>query len=322
MLDLHMLPKFRDSWSFLYVEHCTVDQENKAIAIHDATGRVSVPCATLALLMLGPGTKITHAAVKALAENGCLAVWCGEMGVRFYAQGLGETRKGYRMLHQARMCSDPDLRLKVVRKLYQMRFDEPLDDNLALREIRGKEGMRVRSAYASIARETGVEWKGRSYSRDNWKSADPVNRALSTANACLYGICHAGILSAGFSPALGFIHTGRMLSFVYDIADLYKTKVTIPVAFKTVAEGTKQLERRVRLNCRDLFRSERLLDRIVPDIEEALFLREAQFYEESGEVDEDGSTPGHLWDTEHGVVDGGVAYGLGTEGDEDGRDDP
>jgi len=240
--DLHLLPKFRDGWSYLYVEHCKVDQENKAIAIHDARGRVPVPCAALSLLMLGPGTSITHAAIRTLAQNGCLVMWCGEEGVRFYAQGMGETRKAYRLLHQARLAASPSLRLTVVRRLYQMRFEEPLDPSLTLREIRGKEGIRVRQAYAAASRETGVPWKGRSYKRDNWHSADPVNRALSAANSCLYGICQAAILSTGYSPALGFIHTGRMLSFVYDIADLYKTEISIPVAFTVTAESESKLE--------------------------------------------------------------------------------
>lgn len=90
--DLHLLPKVRDSWSYLYVEHCRIDQEDKAIAIHDAGGKTPVPCAVLTLLMMGPGVTITHAAVRALAENGCLVMWCGEEAVRFYAVGMGETR--------------------------------------------------------------------------------------------------------------------------------------------------------------------------------------------------------------------------------------
>src|SRR6185437_10369587 len=104
-----------------------------------------------------------------------------------------------------------------------------------LEQIRGREGVRVRETYAQASRETGVKWEGLSYERGNWKKADTVNRALSCANSCLYGITHAAIVSAGYSPALGFIHTGKMLSFVYDIADLYKTSTTIPVAFRAAA---------------------------------------------------------------------------------------
>lgn len=195
--DLHVLPKLSDGWSHLYVEHCRIDQDAKAIAIHDERGRVPVPCANLALLMLGPGVSITHAAVSVLADHGCLVAWCGEAGVRFYALGMGETRSAANLLHQARVWADEDLHMQVVRRLYQMRFAEPFDPELTLQQIRGMEGVRVRDAYAQASRETGVPWSGRSYRRGNWGDTDPVNRALSAANACLYGVCHAGIVSAG-----------------------------------------------------------------------------------------------------------------------------
>ena len=305
MKDLHTLPKVRDSMSYLYVEHCRIDQEDKAIALHDVDGKTPVPCAALTLLMLGPGTNITHAAIRALADNGCLVMWTGEEGVRLYAQGMGETRSAQHLLRQARLFANPSLRLNIVRRMYQYRFEEPLDDWLTLQQIRGKEGLRVRAAYARASRETGVAWNGRSYTSANWAAADPVNRALSCANSCLYGICHAAILSSGYSPALGFIHTGKMLSFVYDIADLYKVEITIPVAFEATAAGTDGLESRVRRTCRDRFQAERLLQRIVPDLAWVLQVRD----ETTGETidfDTDDAVPGGLWDPELGQVAGGV----------------
>jgi CRISPR-associated protein Cas1 len=257
--DLHVLPKFSDGWGYLYVEHCRIDQEARAIAVHDEAGKAPVPCANLALLMLGPGVSITHSAVSVLADHGCLVAWCGEEGVRFYAVGMGETRSATNFLHQARIWANADLHMQVVRRLYQLRFSEEFDRELTLQQIRGMEGVRVRDSYARAARETGVPWSGRSYRRDKWGDGDPVNRALSTANSCLYGICHAAIVSAGFSPALGFIHTGKMLSFVYDVADLYKAEVTIPMAFREAAEGKDGLERRVRRTFRPRRRRSRLV---------------------------------------------------------------
>jgi len=306
--DLHLLPKVRDSQSYLYVEHKVVDQEAKAIALHDKSGSVSVPCANLTALLLGPGTSITHAAVKTLAESGCLVIWAGESAVRFYAQGMGETRSSRRLLHQARLVSDQNLRLQVVRRLYEMRFDEPLDSTLTLQQIRGKEGIRVREAYARASRETGIPWSGRSYKREDWYSADPVNRALSAANSCLYGICHAAIVSAGYSPALGFIHTGKMLSFVYDIGDLYKADLTIPVAFHESAKGGDRLEPRVRHACRDKFREIGLLQRIIPDIEKALSIDLGAQADEDLYDDSD-NPPGGLWDPSLGDVAGGQNWG-------------
>lgn len=306
--DLHVLPKFCDGWSYLYAEHCRIDQEDKAVAIHDEGGKVPVPCANLALLMLGPGVSITHAAVTVLADHGCLVAWCGEGGVRFYAFGMGETRSASNLIHQARLWADDQSRMGVVRRLYQLRFSERFNPDLTLQQIRGMEGARVRDAYARAAREAGISWSGRSYRRDSWDNADPVNRALSAANACLYGICHAAVVSAGFSPALGFIHTGKMLSFVYDIADLYKADITIPVAFEAAAQAEKGLERRVRLACRDEFVSRRLLSRILPDIEWALTPSKALVSVESGPYDDDAAAPGSLWDPAEDEVEGGRSY--------------
>ncbi len=254
--------------------------------------------------MLGPGVSITHAAVSVLADHGCLVAWCGEAGIRFYAVGMGETRSATHLLHQARMWADPDLHMEVVHRLYQLRFCEQFAPGLTLRQIRGMEGIRIRETYARLARETGVPWSGRSYRRDNWQGSDPVNRALSTANSCLYGLCHAAVVSAGFSPALGFIHTGKMLSFVYDVADLYKTEITIPVAFQAAAEGHDALERRVRLACRDHFMTTRILERMIPDIKSALAVTKHPTPTHSS-FDEDAAAPGALWDPGDGQVDGG-----------------
>jgi CRISPR-associated protein Cas1 len=307
MDDLRTLPKVRDSWSYLYVEHCKIDQDAKAIALRDKAGNVPVPCASLMLLMLGPGTSITHAAMRTLAKSGCMVVWTGEEGVRCYAHGMGETRSARHLLWQARQWADPTERLAVIRRMYAMRFPEPLDEGLTLRQIRGKEGIRVREAYAMASRETGVPWSGRAYRRERWGASDPVNRAMSAANSCLYGVCHAAIVSAGYSPALGFVHTGKMLSFVYDVADLYKTEVSVP-AFRTVADGEMGVESRVRRACRDLFADRRILQRIVPDIDRVLGLgEETTAADEAFDADE--ALPGGLWDPEEGEAEGGVNWG-------------
>lgn len=268
---LHELPRFDDKLTYLYAEHAVVEQQDLAIAIHRADGSVTaVPAAALAILMLGPGTTLTHAAVKALADNNCQVLWVGEHGVRFYAQGLGGARSSHNLLRQAFLATQETARLKVVVRMYCMRFTEQPPADITLQQLRGKEGIRVRQAYAMAAREYGVAWQGRNYDRGNWRKADPVNRALSAANSCLYGLCHAAILSAGYSPGLGFIHTGKQLSFVYDVADLYKAQITIPIAFREAAASEEQIEPRVRRACRDAFREEKLVQRILPDIAKAL----------------------------------------------------
>lgn len=305
LADLHLLPKFRDSLSYLYVEHGRVEQDDRSVALWTAAGKVQIPCASLAVLMLGPGTSISHAAVATLAEHGCLVIWCGEEGIRFYAQGLGLTRSAAALLHQVTLWANPQTRLQVVRRLYQARFPEPLDDSLTLQQIRGKEGIRVREAYARASRETGVPWQGRAYQRRVWQAADPVNRALSTANSCLYGICHAGILALGLSPALGFIHTGKQLSFVFDVADIYKTRLSIPLAFREAARGLDQLERRVRHACRDAFREMGLLKTIITDLQTILDLQEPGPLTTLEQYHRDAARPGDLWDPDTGTVPGG-----------------
>ncbi len=294
MRDLHELPKLRDGLSYLYVEHVRVQQKYKAVELLDQEGRTMVPAAALAVLMLGPGTVITHAAIKALADNGCLVVWCGEDGMRCYAQGGGETRRAYHLLRQAELASDPQKRLEVVLRMYRYRFGSELDPALNLFQIRGKEGARVRKAYAEASRRYGVEWHGRRYDRNNWGSGDPVNRALSAANALLNGLCHTAIVSGGYSPALGFIHTGKQLSFVYDIADLYKTEVTIPLAFRIVAESKEKIAPRVRQACREAFREHRLLKRILPDIAYLLGISD-EALAQGQEADADPARPEPLW---------------------------
>lgn len=305
-IDHQCLPKIADSYGWLYVEHAVVDREQNAIVVLDREGRSHAPCAGISFLMLGPGVSITHAAVTLLSEHGCTIGWTGEQGVRYYASGCGETRSSRRLLHQARMWAEENTRMAVVRNLYQMRFSERLSPELTLKQIRGMEGMRVRETYARLSELTGVPWRGRSYRRDGWEAADPVNRALSSANACLYGVCHAAIVSAGYSPAIGFIHTGSMLAFVYDIADLYKTELSIPVAFQVVAEDPLDVERRTRIRCRDRFYELRILSRIVEDIHKALLVPEQLLQE----TEEPMQGPVALWDPQDHEVPGGQAYGL------------
>jgi CRISP-associated protein Cas1 len=316
MDDLHLLPKFRDALSYLYVEHARIDRHEKSIAIWDAAGYVPVPAASLALLMLGPGTAVTHAAVQALADNNCLVVWCGEENVRFYAFGTGGTRSAAPLLHQAKLVSDPALRLEVVKRMYRMRFADWPGDELTIDQLRGMEGARVRKLYAEASARYGVEWEGRSYDRQNWDASDIVNRALSAANSCLYGLCHAAILTTGYSPGLGFIHTGKQLSFVYDLADLYKHEITIPVAFEIAQQSQRaqqkpqNIERATRLRCRDQFRQTKLLARIVPDIQKLFGVKDGPSDDTPAAVDLEKALPGGLWapEAEGGSVAGGMAY--------------
>ena len=180
MKDLHSLPKVRDSLTYLYVERCKVEQDQKAITLFDARGSVAVPCASITLLLLGPGTTVTHAAMRSLAENGCMVCWTGEGAVRLYAHSTGETRSARNLIRQAQLASDPTERLGVIDRMYRLRFDEEIPAGLSLQQLRGREGLRVRASYARASVETGVAWQGRFYDRGDWRRRAPAELVQHT----------------------------------------------------------------------------------------------------------------------------------------------
>ena len=261
----------KDRLSVLFVEKGQIDVLDGAFVLVDKNGvRTHIPVGGVACLMLEPGTRVSHAAAVLASRVGCLLVWVGEAGVRLYSAGQPGGARSDRLLYQAKLALDDDARLKVVRKMYAMRFKEEAPAKRSVQQLRGIEGARVRKMYELLARQYRVPWKSRNYDHTQWSSGDVPNRCLSSATACLYGICEAAILAAGYAPAVGFIHTGKPQSFVYDIADIFKFETVIPVAFKIAARKPFNPEREVRLACRDTFRQTRLLKRIIPTIEEVL----------------------------------------------------
>jgi len=268
---LRPLP-MKERISVLFIERGEIDVIDGAFVVVDATGiRTQIPVGGVACIMLEPGTRLSHRAAALAARVGTLLVWVGEAGVRLYASGQPGGARSDRLLYQAQLALDENLRLKVVRKMYALRFGEEPPARRSVEQLRGIEGARVRRSYQLLARQYGVEWKARDYDAQDWESADIANRCLSAATSCLYGVTEAAVLAAGYAPAVGFIHTGKPLSFVYDIADVYKFETVVPVAFKIAAANPPgNPERAVRLACRDMFRQTRLLDRIIPDIEDIL----------------------------------------------------
>jgi CRISPR-associated protein Cas1 len=261
----------KDRVSMVFVQYGQIDVLDGAFVVIDKVGvRTQIPVGSVACIMLEPGTRVSHAAIKLASQVGTLLVWVGEAGVRLYASGQPGGARSDRLLYQAMLALDDDLRLKVVRKMYQFRFGEPAPKRRSVEQLRGIEGARVKQTYKLLARQYGVVWRGRSYDPKAWQAGDLPNRCLSAATACLYGISEAAVLAAGYAPAVGFIHTGKPLSFVYDIADLFKFDTVIPLAFRIAAKKPKDPERAVRLACRDVFREKKILKRIIPSIEEVL----------------------------------------------------
>ncbi len=261
----------KDRVSVVFVEKGNLDVLDGAFVVIDKNGvRTHIPVGGVACLMLEPGTRVSHMAVMLAARVGCLLVWVGDGGVRLYAAGQPGGARADRLLFQAKLALDDTARLKVVRKMYALRFRDEPPERRSVEQLRGIEGVRVRKMYELLARQYGVTWKNRNYDYTEWESGDIPNRCLSSATACIYGICEAAILAAGYAPAIGFIHTGKPQSFVYDIADIFKFETVVPVAFRIAAKCPNQPEREVRLACRDAFRQSRILHRIIPTIEEVL----------------------------------------------------
>lgn len=255
----------------LFIERGEIDVLDGAFVVIDKNGvRTHIPVGSVACLMLEPGTRVSHRAAALAARVGTLLVWVGEAGVRLYASGQPGGARSDRLLYQAQLALDETARLKVVRKMYEIRFGETPPAKRSVDQLRGIEGARVRKTYQMLAQRHGVKWNGRNYDPTDWDTSDLPNLCLSAATACLYGICEAAVLAAGYAPAVGFIHTGKPLSFVYDIADLFKFDSVVPLAFQIASQAPPQPERRVRLACRDHFRQQKILGKIIPTIEVVL----------------------------------------------------
>lgn len=271
-----MLPRLKplavkERLSLVFLEKGRLDVLDGAFVLVDKTGvRTHIPVGSVACLMLEPGSRVSHAAVTLAARVGCLLVWVGEAGVRLYAAGQPGGARSDKLLYQASLALDDKARLKVVRKMYEVRFGEKPPERRSVDQLRGIEGSRVKTMYKMLAKRYRVQWKARRYDHSEWGSGDIPNRCLSSATACLYGICEAAILAAGYAPAIGFLHTGKPQSFVYDIADLFKFETVVPVAFRVAAKNPSEPEGQVRRACRDVFRETRILKRIIPTIEEVL----------------------------------------------------
>lgn len=308
--ELQALPQIKERLSFLYLEHSKINRQDGAITVTDTRGVVHVPGAKIGVLLLGPGTQVSHRAMELLGDAGASILWVGEQGVRYYASGRPLTHSARLIIRQAELVSNTRSRLNVARQMYQMRFPGEDVSQLTMQQLRGREGARVRGLYREASKQTGVPWNGRQYDPEDFDSGSDINKALSAAHACLYGLCHCVIAALGCSPALGFVHTGHERSFVYDIADLYKARVTIPLAFLATAQNPQNLEGTVRRMVRDQIASMRLMEQVVKDIR-LLFLGETEATEEPE------TEILYLWDEKKGAVSGGISYGRLFEEDQE-----
>lgn len=296
---LSELSRVKDRVSFLYLEHAKLNRQDSAIVVADSKGTVFVPAAILSVLLLGPGVDVTHRAMELMGNAGLSAVWVGERGVRQYAHGRSLNHSSSLIEAQAKLVSNRRSRVSVARKMYQMRFPEEDVSGLTMQELRGKEGARVRRVYREQSAKTGVLWSRREYKPDDFDSGTPINKALTAAHQALYGLSYSVIVALGASAALGFVHTGHDMSFVYDFADLYKAEFSIPVAFEVAAKFSNDAEigSYTRHAMRDAFVDGKLMVRMVADLKMLLGV------DTGNDVD-----TLNLWDDKKGLQKFGVQY--------------
>lgn len=298
--DIQAKPRIQDRLTFIYIEHCKVSCQDSAITVIEESGITHIPVAALSVLLLGPGTDITHRAVELIGDNGVTMIWVGEHGVRFYAYGRALTTRSQLLIEQAKRVSNMRSHIEVARKMYQMRFPDEDISRLTMQQLRGREGSRIRKVYREQAKKWNIPWKRRNYRPEDFKKGDAVNQALSAGNACLYGLAHAVICALGCSPGLGFVHVDHELSFVYDIADLYKAETTIPIAFEIASKYQDDIGSVMRRALRDRFKKLRLLQRMVRDV---------HFLLEDGEnISEQPEEALYLWDNLDGLKEYGKMY--------------
>lgn len=269
-VPLNPIP-LKNRTSMIFLQYGQIDVLDGAFVLIDKTGiRTHIPVGSIACIMLEPGTRVSHAAVRLAATVGTLLVWVGEAGVRMYSSGQPGGARSDKLLYQAKLALDDELRLKVVKKMFELRFGEPAPSRRSVEQLRGVEGARVRATYALLAKKYRVKWHGRKYDPKDWQKGDTVNQCISAATSCLYGITEAAVLAAGYAPAIGFVHSGKPLSFVYDIADIIKFDTVVPKAFEIAAQNRADPDREVRIACREIFRSQKTLATLIPLIEEVL----------------------------------------------------
>lgn len=304
---LQELPRLKDRVSFLYIEHAVISRVDNSVTVKNADGdEARIPVAMIGVLLLGPGTNITHRAVELLGDTGTSMVWVGEYGVRQYAHGRALAHNTKYLEAQAKLFSNNRTHLEVARKMYKMRFgnEEKKDVNkLNMQQLRSYEGNRIKKVYKKLAEKFNVEWDGRIYDPDDYEGSNPLNQALSVANVAMYGLVYSVIAALGLSPGLGFVHVGHDLSFVYDIADLYKADFTFPIAFKVASEYKEgdDVGRITRRATRDDFVDGKLIVQMIKDLQ---FLLDIEVEEAiTGNILS-------LWEDKGNLVKAGVNYYL------------
>jgi CRISPR-associated protein Cas1 len=260
-----------DRWTPVYLEHGRLELDDASVKWIGADRTVlRIPIATVSAILLGPGSTVTHAAIKACAECNTPVCWVGESSLHFYAFGLTPTHDNSNARLHAELYASLHKRNAIARQMFLRRFPSLDVSNKTIQQLRGMEGERIRTLYSEMGQRYGVTWKGRNYNPDNWHLADNLNRGVSSANACLYALCCSIICSMGFLTQLGFIHSSGTLPFVFDIADMYKPETTLPAAFAAIAANPQAEEDEIIAVLKTRIEESNLINRIPKDIKELM----------------------------------------------------
>lgn len=259
-------------------ELCVVDG-----CLHFLRGRDSltpgidqIPHQAVSMILLGPGSSVTHDALRLLARHGTLLAAVGEDGVRSYTAPPLLPDRSDVARRQAELWGNPRRRISVARHMYALRLGEVLPHR-DLDTLRGIEGSRVKNFYKLMAEKHGIQWKGRNYDRANPNAADLPNQAINHAATAVQAAAAIAVQSLAALPPLGFIHEDSGQSFVLDIADLFRDTVTLQIAFSVVRkadESADTIDRLVRREAAAVFRKQQIIGAMIDRIKQVLRLDE------------------------------------------------
>lgn len=232
-------------------------------------GDYAIPLQGVSMILLGPGSTVSHDALRLLAHARTALAAVGEDGVRLYtAPPMIPDRSGLARL-QARIWADEDLRVMTARRMYAWRLGEVLP-HADLNVLRGIEGARMKETYALQARKIGIEWRGRRYNRADPTAADLANQALNHVSSAVEAAAAIAVSATATIPQLGFIHEDPGQSFVLDVADLYRDRLTIPVAFKAAKLAQERPSDPVERLARRMIGAALSKDQVIPEMIERI----------------------------------------------------
>lgn len=234
-------------------------------------GDYQIPHQAISLVLLGPGSSVTHDALRLLARHGCALAAIGEGAVRFYTAPPLMPDSSALARAQVERWSDRGARMEVARAMYALRFGEIVRTR-DIEVLRGQEGARIKRAYALAAERYGIRWQGRRYDRDNPGAGDLPNQAINHAGSAMTAAAAVAVAATGTIPQLGFVHEDSGLAFVLDVADLFRHDVLLDIAFGAAKEGERgdSIDRLVRRRAALLFRQHQLIPTMIDRIKALL----------------------------------------------------